>query len=215
MLLLKGFLIGIAIAAPVGPIGVLCIQRTLKKGRISGFISGLGAATADAFYGFIAAFGVTFVSNFLLSHENVLYVFGGGFLLYLGIKTFLERPVEGVVPAANNLNGGKEWRLTKDYITTLFLTLSNPMTIIAFAAIFAGIGVNTYDDYFAAAIVVIGVFSGSTLWWLILSGIASTFKTRINTVGMGWLNKLSGVIIISFGLAAIVKFYFHYMKSLI
>src|SRR3712207_2953311 len=132
-LFLEGIIIGLAIAAPVGPIGVLCIRRTLADGRTSGFVSGLGAATADAVYGAIAAFGLTLITDFLLGGASWLRLVGGAFLLYLGIKTFLARPAER---AAEVRGGG----LPGAYASTLFLTLTNPTTILSFVAIFAGLG---------------------------------------------------------------------------
>src|SRR3989338_2198821 len=134
MILLKGLILGFLIAAPVGPIGVLCIQRTLTKGRISGFVSGLGAATADAFYGAVAAFGLVIISNFLIEQQFILRLVGGVFFLYIGIKSFYSKPKE--VDTDTKINAG----LAKDYISTVFLTVTNPMTIISFTALFAGVG---------------------------------------------------------------------------
>ena len=162
-LFLQGIIIGFAIAAPVGPIGVLCIRRTLAEGRASGFVSGLGAATADAVYGAIAAFGLTLITDFLLGGASWLRLVGGAFLLYLGVKTFLARPAER---AAEARGGG----LLGAYASTFFLTLTNPTTILSFAAIFAGLGVAGADNALSAALLVLGVFLGSAAWWLILSG---------------------------------------------
>ena len=129
----KGLIIGFSIAAPVGPIGVLCIRRTLAEGWPSGLVSGLGAASADAIYGSIAGFGLAFISNFLVSQQFWLRLVGGIFLCYLGTRTLLSRPAE---QAPVGKNGG----LLAAYGSTLFLTLTNPMTIISFVAIFAGLG---------------------------------------------------------------------------
>src|SRR5512139_1350437 len=137
----KGLLIGFAIAAPVGPIGVLCIRRTLAYGRRSGLASGLGAATADALYGCVAAFGLTVISHFLIHHQWGLRFVGGSFLFYLGIRTFLSRP-GGTPPAARRLD------LAGDYFSTFFLTLANPLTILAFAVIFAGLGLGAAGGTF-------------------------------------------------------------------
>jgi len=133
LLLLKGLIIGFSIAAPVGPIGVLCIRRNLAKGRTSGLASGLGAATADAIYGGIAGLGLTRISNLLLEQQAWFRSIGGGFLLYLGIRTFLSKPA-GAVAAARRTD------LAGDYLSTSLLTLTNPLTILSFAAIFAGLG---------------------------------------------------------------------------
>jgi threonine/homoserine/homoserine lactone efflux protein len=198
-LFLEGIIIGLAIAAPVGPIGVLCIRRTLADGRASGFVSGLGAATADAVYGAVAAFGLTLVTDFLLEGTSWLRLIGGAFLLYLGVKMFLARPAEKAAPARG---GG----LPGAYASTLFLTLTNPTTILSFVAIFAGLGVGGASDALSAALLVLGVFLGSAAWWLVLSGTIGLFRSRISTGGLRWVNRVSGAIIAAFGVLALSGF---------
>lgn len=196
-LFLRGLILGFSIAAPVGPIGVLCIRRTLVHGRASGFVSGLGAATADALLGCVAAFGLTVVSSFLVSQEYLLRLFGGGFLVYLGVRTFLAQPSSQAAAARDN------GRLS-DFVSTLALTLTNPMTIIMFAAVFAGLGVGTSaESYIGAWFVVAGVFSGSALWWLLLSGGVSLLRRQIDPTKMMLINRISGIIIVVFGVIAI------------
>jgi len=198
-LLLQGIIIGFSIAAPVGPIGVLCIRRTLAHGRLSGLISGLGAATADLVYGVIAGFGLTFISQFLIDQQNGLRLVGGLFLLYLGIKTFLAKGAEEELANAHK-------NLWSDYLSTFFLTLTNPVTILSFVAIFAGLGIaNTSGDYAAALTLVIGVFSGSAIWWLLLSAGASFFQDKLKGNGLLWINRFSGVLIAGFGVVALVS----------
>jgi threonine/homoserine/homoserine lactone efflux protein len=196
--LLRGLAIGFSIAAPVGPIGVLCIRRTLAEGWAPGLVSGLGAATADAIYGCIAGFGLAFISNFLVSQQVWLRLIGGVFLCYLGIKTLLAKPAEQAsLGSGNGLLGG--------YASTFLLTLTNPMTIISFAAIFAGLGLaGASGNYGSAGILVLGVFIGSALWWLILSSGVGIFRARINSQGLRWVNRISGVIILGFGLFALL-----------
>jgi threonine/homoserine/homoserine lactone efflux protein len=197
-LLLRGGLIGLSIAAPVGPIGVLCIRRTLAEGWIYGLVSGLGAATADAMYGCIAAFGLTWISSALVSHQIWLRLIGGLFLCYLGVRTLVAMPVT----AATTSNSGS---MLRAYASTLFLTLTNPVTILAFAAIFAGLGLaETSGSYESAGLMVLGVFLGSACWWLLLSGGVSLFRTRFTPSGMRWVNRISGLIILGFGVAALV-----------
>jgi threonine/homoserine/homoserine lactone efflux protein len=192
--LLRGLIIGFSIAAPVGPIGVLCIRRTLAEGRIHGLVSGLGAATADAIYGCIAAFGLTFISDFLISEQIWLRLIGGGFLCLLGVKTFLSKPVEQA--ATIRLTG-----LFGGYASTFFLTLTNPMTILSFAAIFAGLGVGSSGEGYASAVVlVLGVFTGSALWWLVLSTSVSMFRRKFTPSGLQWINRISGMILFGFGM---------------
>lgn len=178
---------------------MLCIRRTLANGRLIGLVSGLGAASADATYGLIAAFGLTFISDFLTGQKTLLSLVGGLFLLYLGIKTLMAHPAE---EAAETRRVGRD--LPAAYLSTLGLTLTNPATILSFVAIFTGLGLSSSDgDYGAASILVLGVFTGSALWWLTLSGGVSLFRERFDTRMMLWVNRLSGVIISAFGLLAL------------
>jgi threonine/homoserine/homoserine lactone efflux protein len=196
---LRGLIIGFSIAAPVGPIGVLCIRRTLAEGRTSGFISGLGAATADGIYGCIAGFGLAFISNFLISQQIWFRIVGGIFLSYLGLKTFLARPAEKAASSGRYGFAGA-------YASTFFLTLTNPMTILSFAAIFAGLGVGSAGgNYFFAGLLVLGVFMGSGLWWFILSGIVGAVRAKFNPSSLRWVNRISGIIITGFGLLAFLS----------
>ncbi|MEK8036689.1 MAG: LysE family transporter, partial [candidate division NC10 bacterium] len=185
-MLLRGLVIGFSIAAPVGPIGVLCIRRTLADGRAVGFAAGLGAATADALYGAVAGFGLTVVSTALVGQQGWLRLVGGAFLCWLGARTFLARPGEAAAPAT--LGAG----LAAAYASTLVLTLTNPMTILSFAAVFAGLGVGAAGaGYGAAAVLVLGVFAGSALWWLVLSGAVGLLRHRVTPRGLRWVNRAS------------------------
>jgi threonine/homoserine/homoserine lactone efflux protein len=198
-LLLKGLIIGFSIAAPVGPIGVLCIRRTLANGGLAGFVSGMGAATADAIYGCIAGFGLTFISNILISQQTLLRLIGGIFLCYLGIKIFRDTPAEHAARASGD-------GLPAQYASTFVLTLTNPMTIISFAAIFAGMGLATSGhSYASAGVLVAGVFAGSALWWLLLSSGANMLRSRFNPQMLVWVNRLAGIIIVTFGLLSFVS----------
>ena len=192
--LLKGLVLGFSIAAPVGPIGLLCIRRTLSGGISSGFASGLGAATADAIYGAIAAFGLSVVTTFLLDYQRVLQAGGGLFLLYLGLTTFLSLPSETAATATGQ-------GLLGAYVSTLLLTITNPMTILSFAAVFAGLGLGTGSSNITTAISLIaGVFIGSMLWWLLLSGAVHFFRQRVEKRQLKLVNQLSGLLIAGFGL---------------
>jgi threonine/homoserine/homoserine lactone efflux protein len=199
--LLRGLVIGFSIAAPVGPIGILCIRRTLADGRAAGLASGLGAASADACYGFIAAFGLTFISKILIDQKIWLHLIGGAFLCYLGIQTFLAQPAAQGQPSAPESHG-----LIASYSSTLLLTLTNPMTVLSFVAIFAGLGIaSASGSYATAAILVAGVFFGSASWWLLLSGGVSLLRSKIDSRALGWVNRASGVVIAAFGVAALVS----------
>jgi threonine/homoserine/homoserine lactone efflux protein len=198
-LFIKGFVIGFSIAAPVGPIGILCIQRTLSGGNIQGLATGMGAATADALYGFIAAFGLTFVSNFLVDQSIWFRIIGGLFLCYLGIRAFLRKFQERTVSVPNST-------ILSAYGTTFFLTLTNPMTILFFAGIFAGLGIVSESIHYASAgLMVIGVFSGSGAWWLLLSGATGIFRNKISGGKLALVNKISGFIILLLGVVAILS----------
>ncbi len=195
--LAKGLIIGFSIAAPVGPIGILCIRRCLSQGYWAGFFTGLGAATADALYGFIAGFGLTIISNYLVSQQMGLKLMGGLFLCYLGFKIALEKPTEEVAKTSK--------KMISAYASTFFLTITNPITILSFIAIFAGLGLGITNNYWDAGILVLGVFLGSGLWWFILVSGVSLFQNRINTHILQWINRISGIIIIGFGLAALLS----------
>lgn len=196
---LRGLIIGFSIAAPVGPIGVLCIRRTLAEGRAHGLVSGLGAATADSIYGFVAGFGLSFISSFLVRQQVLLRIIGGGFLCFLGVRTFLSKPSEHVASAKGN-------GLVGSYASTFFLTITNPVTIFSFAAIFAGLGVGgASGSYSSAAVLVLGVFIGSALWWFILSSSVSVFRAKFSPQRLRWVNRISGIIITGFGLISLLS----------
>jgi threonine/homoserine/homoserine lactone efflux protein len=197
--LIKGLIIGFSIAAPVGPIGVLCINRTLNEGRRAGLLTGLGAATADAIYAFVAGFGVMFISDILVSQQAWFRIIGGIFLCFLGIKTFLRKTTGHNVIA-------KESSVAGTYGSTFLLTLTNPLTILSFAAIFAGIGpVGATGGYLSAGLLVMGVFGGSCLWWLTLSCCVGLLRARFNTRSIRWLNVISGSIMVGFGALVLIS----------
>lgn len=190
---------GLAVAAPVGPIGLLCIQRTLQDGRVYGLATGLGAATADALYGLVAAFGLTIIASFFLEQQAWIALLGGLYLCYLGVRIIRSAPPESALQSQRG-------SLFRAYSTTFLLTLTNPLTILSFVAIFAGLGLaQGGDDYLEAAILVAGVFCGSAAWWLLLSGGVSLIRRRVNAGTMVWINRLSGAIIIAFGLIALAR----------
>ena len=194
----KGMLIGLAIAAPVGPMGLLCIQRTLARGRWAGVLSGLGAASADAVYGSIAGFGLAALANALLAWRLDLQILGGLFLLYLGWRTWQTPPA---VPAeVQSTRAGR----VGDYLSALALTLTNPVTILAFLGIFAGLGLAAEGrDFAAAGSLVLGVFTGSLLWWLLLAGGVGLLRGRLTPTALRAINRVSGILIAGFGLWAL------------
>jgi len=197
-LILRGIVIGFSIAAPVGPIGVLCIRRTLAEGRLVGLATGLGAATADALYGCMAAFGLTALTNRLIGAGLWIRLIGGAFLLYLGIRTLLAKPGERAATASGS-------GLARAYLSTFVLTLTNPMTILSFLAVFAAMGMgSTHPEPLAAVSLVVGVFAGSALWWLGLSAVVSMLRSKFDARALRWVNIGSGLVIVAFAVAALV-----------
>ncbi len=198
----KGMVIGFVVAAPLGPIGILCARRTLTHGRRAGFFSGLGASTADVVYGFIAAFGLTFISDILHTYQFWLRLAGGMLLCFLGIKTFNEKPeTKGFFSIVK-----KKKRHAGMYASTFFLTLTNPMTIFSLAAVFAGIGVaGARGNISSAAILVLGVFLGSVFWWMFLVGVFSIFKRQLKRHELQWINRIAGLILVGFGVFALAS----------
>lgn len=193
----RGFLVGFSIAAIVGPIGMLCIQRTFQRGFRYGLVTGLGAATADGIYGGVASFGLTLISAFLIEQQSWIRLLGGCFLIYLGIKAMLTRPLEQA-----EKSGGKDFLSV--YGATLLLTLTNPLTILSFAAVFAGLGLGTLTrNILAAILVTLGVFCGSCGWWFLLSGSLGLLRTRITMRWLVWINCLAGGSLLVFGMIAV------------
>jgi threonine/homoserine/homoserine lactone efflux protein len=198
LLFLKSVLLGLSVAAPVGPIGLLCISRTLNNGRLAGFFTGLGAATADMIYASFAAFGFSIVTQYFIQQQGWLQLFGGLFLFYLGIKIFISKPAN----QAANLEGSNLFNM---FFSTLLLTITNPATILSFAAMFAGLGLaansNSLMDAFS---LVSGVFLGSAIWWLILSNGVYLFKAKLVPY-LSVINKTSGLLIIVLAILSLLS----------
>jgi threonine/homoserine/homoserine lactone efflux protein len=211
MLFLKGIVIGFAVAAPVGPIGLLCIRRTLWGGRLAGFTAGLGAALADTAFGFIAAFGLTLVWDFLLANAQWFALGAGIVLIYIGITEWRARPSDPVLTVPPSAAG-----LVHGFVSTFLLTLLNPLTILSFAAIFAGLGIEGHrvsadgnnPDYAVMAELIGGVFLGSAGWWLLLAGGVDVIRHRLNGTTLKWLNRISGTGLLGFGLFMLYRFFF-------
>lgn len=185
---------GFLLSAPVGPIALLCVQRTLTLSRMTGFLSGLGAALADAVYGFIAALGLTLISKMLMEHRNWMQVVGGAFLCIVGVRTFFAKVVER--------RAAPKWPgLVGAFFSAFFLTLTNPMTFVALAAIFASVGLGSVrDNKVDMGALVGGVFVGSALWWTILVGGAHALRSKMTLERLGKLNRVAGVIVFCIGL---------------
>ncbi|MEL6492589.1 MAG: LysE family transporter [Cyanobacteria bacterium J06621_3] len=193
MILFEGLLIGFLVAAPVGVVGLLCINRTLLQGSLNGSISGLGAATAHGIYGGIAGFGLTFITNFLVEEQLYIRIGGGVFLYCLGVKTFMRKPDRKKLEI-NHRN------LMNSYLSLFLVAITNPLTILSFVAIFAGLELgNNSTNYNSAVTFVFGVFLGSTAWWLILSSGIGLLRNKVNSQLLKLINQISGIIILSFG----------------
>lgn len=195
-ILLKGFAVGFAVAAPVGPIGLLCIRRTLSGGRAAGLASGLGAATADAAYGLLVAAGFA-ATGLLLSYATPLQI-GGGLLIavlgFLSLRSFLRGPSDVAITDTTH------WAVLPAYATTFVLTLSNPMTILTFVGLIAGIGAAASGSVSAPYWLVLGVFLGSAAWWLILVQLALIARNWTTSRLTRWFDLGSGTVLLVWGL---------------
>lgn len=195
-ILLKGVIIGFAMAVPIGPLGLLCIRKTLTEGRPRGLIIGLGAATGDALYSSIAAFGVTFVSDVIDSNQLLVRLFGGLLLVVLGIRTLQAKRADPLVL----FDAGGFWG---SYISSFLIAVTNPLTIFAFLAIFAAFGLAHDLGLLAAGVLVIGVFAGSLLWFFFLGVVATLFHTTLDAGGLLWVNRIAGILIIVSGIVVV------------
>lgn len=199
-----GLIVGFSIAAPVGPVGLLCIKRTLQSGRLAGLFSGFGAAFADTFYGFLAAFSLSFVSEFLCCWQPWLKVLGGLFIIYLGIKTIFSP-----LPSKEAVSSKKVGTHLANFSSTFFLTLTNPLTIISFLAIYTALGLaNVQESFVNASFLVIGVFIGSSLWWLLLSEGLTFFRPKLQPQTLHGINRLAGCVLVLFGLVILCDYLF-------
>jgi threonine/homoserine/homoserine lactone efflux protein len=197
--LARGLVLGFAVAATFGPIGLLCLRRTIASGFGIGFASGLGAATADAAYASLAAFSLSAITGMLVDQIVWLRLVGGLFLIYLGARTLRARP-------ARSRSGTATPRgIIEGFASTLMLTLSNPMTILSFVGIFAGLGLGSVEGGSAGAVLVVGVFVGSAAWWLLLAACASQLRERLTPRVFRAVNVASGALIVAFGAATLAS----------
>jgi len=198
IIVVKGLIIGVLIAMPVGPVGLLCINRSLSQGKVQGFISGLGAATADAIYASIAAFGLTFVSSFLCEHRLWLRAAGGVALCLLGARGLLSKD-------GRQERAVRDRRSTGNYLSAFFLTLTNPMTLIVLATIYAAVGlIGAGMTYTSATVLVAAVFVGSSFWWFTLASTAETIRKKLDDGRMAVVNKVSHTAIVAVGLVVLL-----------
>lgn len=200
----KGLIVGLMVTIPLGPVGVLCIQRTLNKGRVSGFVSGLGASAADAVFAIIAGFGISYIISFVKTQHIYFQIIGGVIVLFLGIHIFYTNPVRQVRLQRMNKN-----KLHHDFLSVFFLTITNPLAILLFLAMFAGINISGYEiNAFGLSSLVGGVLAGSAGWWFLLSFVISIFRERIRLRNIWWMNKVAGVIVFGLGILAVLSIWF-------
>lgn len=195
--LFKGLIIGFAMAVPIGPVGIMCIRKTLAEGHSKGLIIGFGAATADALYGSMAAFGLTFISDSIAEHQFWFRLVGGGVLLFLGVRTFYAQPKD---PKIRFESTG----VLRSYIYSFILVITNPVTVFAFIAVFAAFGLGHALNVLSAGVLVIGVFLGSSLWFLTLSYFATLFRAKLDKDGFRWVNRIAGILILLSAVIALI-----------
>jgi threonine/homoserine/homoserine lactone efflux protein len=200
ILFIKGIVAGFIIAAPVGPVGILCIQRTLSKGFAMGLAPGFGGAGADTIFGAVAAFGLTFIADFLVQHEQWMRLGGGALLLLMGFVGLLRRH-EVMAAAPPSVRGA-----AGDVVSAFILTITNPMTILTFSPVFLAVGaVVEANDRAAAWTLILGVFAGSCLWWLILCALAEVFRRKINSARVAIIHRISAGFILLFGIIVLLS----------
>ncbi|NOQ24850.1 MAG: LysE family transporter [Bacteroidales bacterium] len=202
--LIKGLIVGFLASIPLGPVGVLSIQRTINKGRTSGIISGMGAATVDTFFALVAALGLTYIINFIEEQQFFIQLLGGGVLMLLGIRIFRTNPIKQIRRHRRQKN-----KLIEDYFSVVFLTLSNPLAVFLFIAAFAGIGIVTSNDStLKSSLIILGVFLGAMLWWSTLTFLIDLFRKKFRLKQLWWINKIAGIVIIVFGIIAMLSVFF-------
>ncbi|MDP3565055.1 MAG: LysE family transporter [Methanoregula sp.] len=195
---IQGMIIGLTLAVPVGPIALLCIQRAVTDGRLHGIASGIGVATADSFYAGVTFFGLTAISGLIIAHQFSLRLAAGIVLILVGIRIFLS------IPAPLSLKTEHETYL-KDYLSMVAIAIANPLTLIFFVAILPGFGVVFHENSVVSASEFVGgVFFGSTLWWIILCGSLGSFRSRISGEHLGLINRVSGALIVIFGVGMVL-----------
>lgn len=200
-LFIKGIIIGLIASIPLGPIGVICIQRTINKGRSSGFVSGLGAAVADTIFAAIAAFSLTYIINFIEERQLIIEFVGGIIVILLGLKTFYTNPVSQLKRHKRKKN-----KPVEDFISVLLLTGTNPFAIFFFVALFAAAGIVHHSQGFGqSSVALVGVFLGGALWWYTLTSLVNLFRHKFRLKQLWWINKIAGAAILLLGLLAIVN----------
>jgi len=200
-LLSKGVLAGLAISAPVGPVNVLCISRTLSKGRMAGLISGLGAAMADTVYGAVAGFSISFVIQFLIREEFWIRLCGGSLLIAIGFFYYFKKP--------SSLKEQSSGAAHSDFVSAFLLNLTNPTTVLSFLALLAALGMGHHRARWLTLLLIAGIFAGAMLWWIVLAAATSRFRNRFDDRAMLWMNRIAGLAIGGFGIVTVMLSHWH------
>ncbi|HEX3808692.1 MAG TPA: LysE family transporter [Rhizomicrobium sp.] len=200
-LILSGVVIGLIVAAPIGPCNLICIRRTLHYGPVNGFVSGMGAAIGDGLFAIITAFGLTAIAQIIEGYSLILQIVGGSLLIVFGINTYLSDPIARHVDDGKPVREGEAASLVRAIATTFALTMTNPATMFGFAALFAGLSGLSADhpSFVNAAFVVIGVVGGSALWWFTLTTVVGLLHAKIDSKAVKLINHASGILIAIFG----------------
>jgi threonine/homoserine/homoserine lactone efflux protein len=199
----KGIVVGLSASIPLGPIGVLCIQRTLNKGRVSGFVSGFGAAAADGLFAIIAGFGISIIIDSVVEYQLYLKAAGGIILFVMGIRLLYANPA---IDLRRQLKKKKKG-LFGDFLSIFILTISNPIGVFVFIAVFAGFDLVVKDSTASVLVLVAGVLLGAALWWFALSGFVSLFRHKFRLRKLLLVNRIAGVLVIAFGLLVVVSIF--------
>ncbi|HPG73317.1 MAG TPA: LysE family transporter [Bacteroidales bacterium] len=193
----KGVVIGLSASIPLGPIGIVTIQRTLSKGRVSGFISGMGAASADAMYAIIAGFSISIIIDFIVKFQNIIKIAGGILLLVIAWRLFFANPAKELRKQLKQKNKG----FWGDFLSTFALTASNPIGLFVFMAVFAGFGLIEQDiNYLSVLLLIVGVFAGACLWWFTLTLLVSIFRDKFKLRRLLVVNKIAAALVLLFAL---------------
>ncbi len=200
LLLVKGILIGLLMSFPFGAMGMLCIQRTINSGRISGFLSGMGVAAGDTIYAVIAGFGASFIVHFIEERQFVFQILGSAIIILLGINVFLSNPVKKF-----RFRRNEEKKYKWHFFSSFLLALTNPFILFAFVAVFTTLNLFDRDSFMPALTIILGIFAGATTSWFLLSSVVNHFRAKFRLRRIYWLNKIAGFVIFIFGFVAAIN----------
>ena len=201
--IIKGITLGLVVTAPLGPLGVMCIQRTINRGVIAGLITGIASALGDIMYAIIAGFGVSVIAHFLNEYQLIIRVIGGIIVGFLGVRIYFSNPVKQF-----RRQKVQKRNYVSDFISGFLLTITNPIVLVVFGAAFASFGLDKGDSVRSVILTIIGVFIGAIGWWISLTTLVNIFRDKINLRKLWWINKITGVFVFLFGIIIIVSVFF-------